>query len=262
MLQTHLPSVPPRARRSCPIPDCRRAAGGSQAARLKDRGAARRAFGGAPAGDPNGNAASRYDATPEPSRPPPPPSRLVAILVAFGLVATAICRRPVRTRLAAHDGGSHLVPIGWLARTASSLRGARRHASPRGLLRICVAVVRLAIGGPTAVVASAVTPTSATEPPPPVEPGNGTLQAAYEAASAGDELVLRDGNYTGIGHCVLEIAKNITVRAQNVGMAILDGENARGVVQISSGAVVLEGLVITKGRFVSARLLWLLNLLP
>ena len=99
-------------------------------------------------------------------------------------------------------------------------------------------------------------------PPHPVEPGNGTLQVAYEAASAGDELVLRDGNYTGSGGNVLEIAKNITIRAQIVGMAILDGENARGVVYISSGAVVLEGLVVTKGNSVSARLLCLLNLLP
>ena len=35
-------------------------------------------------------------------------------------------------------------------------------------------------------------------------------------------------------------------------MAILDGENARRVVRIDGGTVVLEGLAITKG-YVSAR---------
>ena len=70
----------------------------------------------------------------------------------------------------------------------------------------------------------------------------------YDAASAGDELVLKDGNYTGSGDNVLLIAKDITIRAQNQGMAVLDGENAGPVVRISGGTVVLEGLAITKGR--------------
>ena len=46
---------------------------------------------------------------------------------------------------------------------------------------------------------------------------------------------------------MLTIAKSITIRALNPGMAILDGENARRPVKISGGTVVLEGLAITKG---------------
>lgn len=79
-----------------------------------------------------------------------------------------------------------------------------------------------------------------------VAAGAGTLQAALNAASDGDELVLADGKYTGSGGQVLSIGKSITIRALNAGQAILDGENARTVVYISSGTVVLSGLHITK----------------
>ena len=91
-----------------------------------------------------------------------------------------------------------------------------------------------------------------------VEPGAGTLQAAYDAASAGDVLELRDGTYTGSGSGsdVLRIAKGIELRAQNAGMAVIDGEDARRCIRIDSGTVGLWGLNITRGRAsVSARLL-------
>ena len=80
-----------------------------------------------------------------------------------------------------------------------------------------------------------------------VQPGAGTLQAAHDAANAGDELVLADGTYTSSGGYVLQITKSITIRALNPGMAVLDGQNARRVVYITSGTVVLEGLDITGG---------------
>ena len=80
-----------------------------------------------------------------------------------------------------------------------------------------------------------------------VSPGPGTLQTAINSATAGDILVLADGTYTGSGGNVIEISKDITIRAQNSGQAILDGENARRVIYISGGNVVLEGLKITKG---------------
>ena len=79
-----------------------------------------------------------------------------------------------------------------------------------------------------------------------MSPGAGTLQAALDAASAGDILELADGTYTGTSH--LAISKDITIRAQNSGQAILDGENARHVIYITSGTVTLEGLGITKGQ--------------
>jgi hypothetical protein len=88
----------------------------------------------------------------------------------------------------------------------------------------------------------------------PVSPGSGTLQAELDAASDGDELVLADGMYTGSGDDVLEINKDITIRAQNAGQAILDGEDTRRVIKVSSGTVDLEGLSIINGNAdVSAR---------
>ena len=88
-----------------------------------------------------------------------------------------------------------------------------------------------------------------------VQPGFGTLQAAIDAANDGDELVLANGTYTGstyTGNQVLEIRKSITIRAQHPRGAVLDGQNARRVVSITSGTVVLEGLDITRGRAVRA----------
>jgi hypothetical protein len=95
-----------------------------------------------------------------------------------------------------------------------------------------------------------------------VEPGAGTLQAAYDAASAGDVLELKDGTYTGSDSNVLEISKDVTIRAQNAQMAVLDGQDERRVVYITGGTVVLEGLAITRGKVVRARLVPSLNVHP
>ena len=81
-----------------------------------------------------------------------------------------------------------------------------------------------------------------------VSPGKGTLQAAFDAAAAGDELVLAGGTYTGSsGSQVLKIDKDITIRAANAGQVTLDGEDAKQVIKIEGGNVALEGLSITKG---------------
>ena len=85
-----------------------------------------------------------------------------------------------------------------------------------------------------------------------VSPGAGTLQAALDSATAGDELVLQDGVYTGSGDNVLEIDMDITIRAENAGQAVLDGSAARRVVKITSGTVVLDVLNITNGRLQDA----------
>ena len=87
-----------------------------------------------------------------------------------------------------------------------------------------------------------------------VQPGYGTLQAAYSAADPGDELVLADGTYTGnagsagIHDNVLVIDKDITIRAQNTGQAVLDGQDTRRVLYIGNSTVFLQGLSITKGN--------------
>ena len=90
-----------------------------------------------------------------------------------------------------------------------------------------------------------------------VQPGHGTLQRALEAlaaAAAAGEFVLADGTYTGTSgeaegtDNVLIIQMDVTIRAQNAGRAILDGEQTRRVVYIDGTAsVVLDGLVITGG---------------
>ena len=81
-----------------------------------------------------------------------------------------------------------------------------------------------------------------------VVPGSGTLQAAHDAAAAGDTLVLADGTYTGSANEVLQISKNITLRAQNPGLALIDGERTRrGLVISTGGEIVLEFLNITRG---------------
>ena len=98
-----------------------------------------------------------------------------------------------------------------------------------------------------------------------MSPGLGTLQAALNAASAGDELVLEDGNYTQgwleRGN-VLDIYSttcsgspcDVTIRAQNPGMAVVDGENVRRGIRIWSATIVLEGLKITQGKAVRMRI--------
>ena len=81
-----------------------------------------------------------------------------------------------------------------------------------------------------------------------VAPGEDALQVAHDAASPGDELVLDNGVFTSSsGASVLNITKSITIRALNPGQAVVDGENARRGIHITSGVVELHGLNVTKG---------------
>ena len=68
------------------------------------------------------------------------------------------------------------------------------------------------------------------------------LDAALSGTA--DEVVLQDGTYAG---STFTIDRDVTLRAQNVGQAVLDGENTRRVMTINSGTVIVEGLSITKG---------------
>jgi hypothetical protein len=68
-------------------------------------------------------------------------------------------------------------------------------------------------------------------------------------ANSGDQLILADGTYTGSGYAVLEIRTSITIRALNMGRAVLDGQDSRRVVLISTGIVGLQGLDITMGNW-------------
>ena len=81
-----------------------------------------------------------------------------------------------------------------------------------------------------------------------VEPGWGTLETALSAASSGDELVLADGCFTLLHHSVLQVSnRNLTIRAQKLGQAVLQGPNYRQVMSIEAGAVVLDGLMMQGG---------------
>jgi hypothetical protein len=72
------------------------------------------------------------------------------------------------------------------------------------------------------------------------------LVAEVNRAASGAELILADGTYLLSGS--ISIAKDITIRAQNSGMAVLDGGDAVRVMSITGGTVLLDGLVITRGR--------------
>ena len=74
-----------------------------------------------------------------------------------------------------------------------------------------------------------------------VVPGANTIQDALAAASPGDELVLGDGTY--YLSSTITIDKDITIRASNSRQAILDGGDSIRVMSISSGTVVLEGVL-------------------
>ena len=79
------------------------------------------------------------------------------------------------------------------------------------------------------------------------------LQTVINSASAGDEIVLADGTYTGSGtnqrgDNMLYIDKDVTIRALHAGGVVLNGEDARRVIYIASGTVGLDGLNITRGK--------------
>lgn len=79
-----------------------------------------------------------------------------------------------------------------------------------------------------------------------VVPAGGGLKAAVEHASSGDVLVLADGIHMSTSS--ITIGKNLTIRAQNPGRAVLDGRYQACVLSSRSSIhVVLEGLNITNG---------------
>ena len=81
-----------------------------------------------------------------------------------------------------------------------------------------------------------------------VSAGSG-LQAAINELPAGGVLELGSGTFTGSynSYTSFYIDKDITIRAQTSGQAILDGGGSRRVFFIRAGQVLLEGLDITNG---------------
>ena len=79
-----------------------------------------------------------------------------------------------------------------------------------------------------------------------------TIQAAVDAASNGDEILVAPGTYTGTGDEVVDtLGKAITIKASGTPEeTIIDGEGARRVVQCAGGEgadTIIEGFTITGG---------------
>ena len=72
------------------------------------------------------------------------------------------------------------------------------------------------------------------------------LASAYADATDGDELVLTDGTYSGVGPEVLRVSKSVSLRAQTLGHATLDGQDARRVLTIDAVAVTLRSACYLK----------------
>ena len=77
-----------------------------------------------------------------------------------------------------------------------------------------------------------------------IQPGDDLVSAVANATS-GSEIVLADGTYNLAS--TISIGKDITIRAKNTGMAVLDGQTSVRVLHISSGNVQLIGVNITRG---------------
>ena len=79
-----------------------------------------------------------------------------------------------------------------------------------------------------------------------------TIQAAVDAASNGDEILVAPGTYTGTGDEVVNtLGKPITIRATGTPEeTIIDGEGARSVVHYNNSEgpdTIIEGFTITGG---------------
>ncbi|MCP4211780.1 MAG: hypothetical protein GY764_09920, partial [Halieaceae bacterium] len=80
-----------------------------------------------------------------------------------------------------------------------------------------------------------------------------TIQAAVDAASNGDEILVAPGTYTDTqdGHVVDMKAKAITLRSTDgAAVTIIDGQNARRGIACYQGetnATVIDGFTITNG---------------
>ena len=82
-----------------------------------------------------------------------------------------------------------------------------------------------------------------------VSPGVNTLQSAVDLASSDDSLVLADGSYSASsGYALVEITRSLTIRAENIGQALLTGDNIRRVMSVSGSHVSLQGLHIAYGQ--------------
>jgi parallel beta-helix repeat protein len=94
-----------------------------------------------------------------------------------------------------------------------------------------------------------------------------TIQAAVDAASNGDEILVAPGTYTSTGDQVVDmLGKAITLRASGTPEeTIIDGEGARRVLRCGGGetpATIIEGFTITGGSTASGGGIYCSNASP
>jgi predicted outer membrane repeat protein len=83
-----------------------------------------------------------------------------------------------------------------------------------------------------------------------------TIQAAIDAASDGDEIIVMPGTYTGSGDWVIDLSGKAVWLHSSEGSAttLIDGENARTCIYCNSdetAATIIEGFKITNGNGLS-----------
>jgi len=80
-----------------------------------------------------------------------------------------------------------------------------------------------------------------------VQPGEGTLQAAINAASDGDTLRLTAGTYTGS----IDVNRSLVLMGSRDGTSLVDGEGTGHAVLVTAPDVVISGLEIRHSGEVS-----------
>ena len=78
------------------------------------------------------------------------------------------------------------------------------------------------------------------------------LKTMVDGSAAGTVVVLGDGTHGGAGWKQVVVDKDFTFRAENSGLATIDGNQASRLFEINAGTVAFIGLVLTNGSEVSA----------
>ena len=74
------------------------------------------------------------------------------------------------------------------------------------------------------------------------------LKTMVDGSAAGTVVVLGDGTHGGAGWERVNLDKDFTFRAENSGLATIDGNQASRLFRITGGTVTFIGLVLTNGK--------------
>ena len=116
----------------------------------------------------------------------------------------------------------------------------RGEGKPMNQITAVVAGFSLTFFGASEIVADTIN----------VPADHATIQAAVDASSNGDVVLVSPGIYTGDGERVVEVlSRSLTIRATGgYAMTIIDGEDVRGCIRINNSAeLTLDGFTIQNG---------------